>query len=398
MDLEEGRPAFVGKCPKRLSWATASLLCVSSLLYMWSPLSSSSLRVVAASSLNNRVVLEPRASTADSFDIIANLSNITCVPTICRRRERFEPHTNLTLLATAPGSGNTWTRTIIESGSLLWTGSTHHDLSLYTNGFEGEMLDGYADRFSMLSVLKSHYPFFTELSSPKTSAVIVILRSPYDAALAEFSRIHGQGPQHRSVVSNDILASRFPDYFVKGYLEQWHTFAKFWLDPALDLNNTSVVKTQSPITSFEFTHPGVVPKRPIQVLVMFYEDFIRHYLVASHRMFEFLKHRLGETMPTSAVEAVVCSITKGKKKQVKEKREHKENKYDVYTNSNSDVVKLDLVRKACEQWKPYWFGDVWGECLKATTSQLTRLPISRVDVDRLQNITKYCDGSSLPAE
>ncbi|KAH9253158.1 hypothetical protein BASA81_008840 [Batrachochytrium salamandrivorans] len=327
------------------------------------------------------------------------VSDVTCVPRICRKRERFEPHTNFTLLASFPGCGNTWTRTIIESGALLWTGSMYADRELFANGFEGEMLDPFADDYSMHSVIKSHQPFIKGPIDPKITAVILVVRSPFDSFLAEFTRIFGKGASHRSKVSTNFLFTNYTSYFSNN-IKSWHSFTKFWVDPMMVPNHThasintnrTVINTQFQVTSFEYIHSGLIRKRHIPVLVMFYEDFIRHYLAASHRMFEFLKHRLGETMPTSAIEAVVCSITKGKKKQVKEKREHKENKYDVYTNSSSDVVKLGLVRKACEQWKPYWFGDVWGECLKATTSQLTRLPISRVDVDRLQKITKYCDA------
>ncbi|GBG26668.1 WD repeat-containing protein pop2 [Hondaea fermentalgiana] len=56
-------------------------------------------------------------------------------------------------LASYPGSGNTWTRHVIQQGSRLYTGSMYNDRKLYKGGFLAEML-----RDRTVVAVKTHYP------------------------------------------------------------------------------------------------------------------------------------------------------------------------------------------------------------------------------------------------
>jgi len=44
------------------------------------------------------------------------------------------PHINNSLLASFPGSGNTWVRHLIEQASGIYSGSVYGDMALYTGG------------------------------------------------------------------------------------------------------------------------------------------------------------------------------------------------------------------------------------------------------------------------
>ena len=88
------------------------------------------------------------------------------------------------MLASFPGSGNTWTRYVIERATGFYTGSVHDDGTLFEGGFLGEFEDVDSGKIIMV---KAHRQI------KKNDGAVLLIRNPYDAILAEFNRNHGGG-------------------------------------------------------------------------------------------------------------------------------------------------------------------------------------------------------------
>jgi len=108
------------------------------------------------------------------------------------------PRDSAVLLASYPGSGNTWVRHLIQVGLRRYTGSAYNDKSL----IEAFPAEGVKD--GSVVVTKTHFPCkscwrfpkkpgFVPVAKtgdvPKASATVYIVRSPFDALLAEFKRL-----------------------------------------------------------------------------------------------------------------------------------------------------------------------------------------------------------------
>jgi hypothetical protein len=108
------------------------------------------------------------------------------------RYQKFTPP----LLYTFPGSGNTWTRLLIEYGTGILTGSMYNDGSL-VKILPGEL---HCDR--TVSVIKCH-PFHYPFTRLKTGSVyrkcmsarlrfftraILVIRNPYDSIWSDYQR------------------------------------------------------------------------------------------------------------------------------------------------------------------------------------------------------------------
>lgn len=72
---------------------------------------------------------------------------------LCSKREYMHPPLPVTMLASFPGSGNTWIRYVLERVTGIYTGSVYNASLLKNNGFPGEdRSDG------TVSVVKTHHP------------------------------------------------------------------------------------------------------------------------------------------------------------------------------------------------------------------------------------------------
>jgi len=102
----------------------------------------------------------------------------------CRKDVRLgkEGEFPLVLLSSIQGSGNTWTRMLIESATGIFTGSKYNERQIYEeNGFLGE-LEPIGNGRTIAS--KNHGLEFLRQSA----GVLLIMRNPYDAFKAEFNR------------------------------------------------------------------------------------------------------------------------------------------------------------------------------------------------------------------
>jgi len=117
-----------------------------------------------------------------------------------------------------PGSGNTWTRLLLEDVTGIYTGSIYTDGSLKNGGFVGEFTEPENGEtlFQKAHVLNKQI-------FPAAKGMLFLIRNPYDAVVAEFKRIKGHG--HTSVVSEDLFKKSNPDWQKRS-----HLFIQKWLD------------------------------------------------------------------------------------------------------------------------------------------------------------------------
>ena len=157
-----------------------------------------------------------------------------CVPKSCLRPKNFTfDHAlygivDYTMLASFPGSGNTFIRSVVEEGTRIFSGSMYDDKTLSSKyEFTGELLPSF--REPIMSVIKTHFPLYTALN-PKLTGAVYILRSPWDAMVSEFNREHGEWSKtktnatHATVWEFETEFTSWADRMQKEWLRSVH----FW--------------------------------------------------------------------------------------------------------------------------------------------------------------------------
>jgi len=91
-------------------------------------------------------------------------------------------------LISAPSSGNTWTRYLLEKATGYFTGSVYRDYRLYSTGYLGE-------HSSDTVIRKDHFLLTDSKKVPSEkdvsklySAVVFIVRNPYNTYISDFQR------------------------------------------------------------------------------------------------------------------------------------------------------------------------------------------------------------------
>lgn len=249
------------------------------------------------------------------------------------------------------------------------------------------MIDNYAKNANItrVSAIKTHYPYYAGEIHRTTTGVIVIMRCPFEAILAEFSRRWGRGATaHTGLVSQRALLREFPEVFMNG-MKKWRMFSSLWIGPRRE---AALRSHENGVTSYEYERKN--GGKPFPVLIMFYEDFVREPVVAIHRLMSFIKLQMQDAMPNTELEAMICALTEGRKTQTKEKREHPEDEYNVYLDDTNTIGRKRLVELACKEWAPYWFEDIWGPCGNESVTQRDRhLPSPMAH--KLDRVVDECD-------
>ena len=106
----------------------------------------------------------------------------------------------------------------------IYTGSSYFDKELYKKGFLGE---GVVN--SSVVTIKTHYPYITDKEIFKPSHVILLVRKPMDAFIAEYYR--ALTGIHTGVVelTNSSIDKIKWNTYVHTNLTGWHLLHKFWL-------------------------------------------------------------------------------------------------------------------------------------------------------------------------
>ena len=115
--------------------------------------------------------------------------------------------TRVITLVSFPGSGNTWTRLLLEQATGIFTGSIFCDQDLRSSGFFGEQIIS-----SNVLAVKTHYPGignpkFNHFNPSHVDGTIFIMRNPLDSIVAERKRQVLSVNKHTSDVG--------PQYFGK---------------------------------------------------------------------------------------------------------------------------------------------------------------------------------------
>merc|ERR1711935_236777 len=129
----------------------------------------------------------------------------------------------LVMLASFPGSGNTWVRLLLEDASGFYTGSVYTDKSLGRSGFIGE----YEDKRAKNTIAVKCHGFNGLVSKGEAQGVILLIRNPYDAILAEWNRRRSPKPTengedtHTGMAPPALFNSTLWTKQCAGYTHRW---------------------------------------------------------------------------------------------------------------------------------------------------------------------------------
>ena len=126
---------------------------------------------------------------------------------------RFTNSSKVIMLVSFPGSGNTWTRMVLEQATGIFTGSIFCDEELRSSGFYGEQIIS-----SNVLAIKTHYPRNGKPSighyHPKhVDGVIFIMRNPLDSIVAEWKRKVTQPTEEQHTM--DVDQKQFGMFSIK---------------------------------------------------------------------------------------------------------------------------------------------------------------------------------------
>nr|XP_039251256.1 uncharacterized protein LOC120328782 isoform X1 [Styela clava] len=173
-----------------------------------------------------------------------------------------------------PGSGNTWTRHLIQQASGLWTGSVYSDRSLFAGGFLAE-LDECDDNSTV--AVKAHFPRLDASSYCKFERVILVIRDPYRAVLSEFN--WRSTSRHTGVADPRLFKSKLWKEHVVARTEKWMATTKGWIERYAD-KNAVFKKDENPYTAPPDAHK--------KLLLVSYERMKRNETKEMARMMKFL--------------------------------------------------------------------------------------------------------------
>ncbi|XP_070559998.1 sialate:O-sulfotransferase 1-like isoform X2 [Ptychodera flava] len=161
---------------KRLPWTAISSALLTSLLWVLFIYMQPEVFTKQSSACNFRMSTKNSVPRTDSEETALDCSVRLAAP------GTFP----VIVLASPPGSGNTWTRHLIQQATGFYTGSEYNVAAMTNKGFAGEVEDWTTG--TTLTV-KTH---FSRLSRPgihqKAKAAILLLRNPCSVAVAERNR------------------------------------------------------------------------------------------------------------------------------------------------------------------------------------------------------------------
>lgn len=252
----------------------------------------------------------------------------------------------------------------------------HRDDALFDAGYKGEGVKAFSSKHPKFSVIKTHWPFFKIEVDPKTTAVIYIMRSMYKTFLSEFNREYSHS--HIQTVSRGVTQKYLPHFFTTRK-HSWIRSCRLYAGPYF-FNSSQIRHHKNRVSSL--LHNQTIwkhdPTRPqLPTLVLFYEDFIADFEGTLRILFEFLKTRLGNAMP-SVDDAVKCAIYE----KQREKRMYRKRKspWNPFTDEHG-TVHLSLPG-FCEAARECWYEHKFGPCMNAVLEVPRRKVASTVVSDK----------------
>lgn len=198
-------------------------------------------------------------------------------------------------LASFPGSGNTWLRSLLEKATGVCTGSTTCDVSLRASGFIGEFADS-----SSLLVVKTHklIPRWAKnihhYEEERFNKAVVLVRNPFHALVADWHRRVANGLMSGTVNVHSHVAQAGPEWFGEPLFNASQSDRVFMVYPStLSAGHNPLwekyVKARSHLWSDVIEH-WILEAEPERVLVVLYEDLVNDTSRELEHILNFLSH------------------------------------------------------------------------------------------------------------
>nr|CAB3267771.1 WSC domain-containing protein 1-like [Phallusia mammillata] len=202
----------------------------------------------------------------DRFNLTHKLSNCEIVDAVQAYRTLVEdkrcgnikilPRGNYvrTWLGSCPGSGNTWTRYLLEKATGYYGGSAYGERIMHLSGFLGEMFpigEGRTD------FVKNH---LMDPKRPDLQQVVLVIRNPYNAFISDFHRVSTKG-NHTGRADRKTFDLNFLKY-VQSTINYWMRMPENLLES----------------------------KKPF--LIIFYEHLVEDPITNVRKMVEFFPNKL----------------------------------------------------------------------------------------------------------
>uniref|UniRef100_A0A7S2RQN1 Sulfotransferase domain-containing protein n=1 Tax=Mucochytrium quahogii TaxID=96639 RepID=A0A7S2RQN1_9STRA len=267
------------------------------------------------------------------------LNTSDCVPTVCdSSMHLFGEAVPKVMLVSRPGSGNTWIRSLIQSGMRTYTGAIYHDYSLARGGYKGELIPYMSKR---IGVVKSHYPTLSAggRGDKWAQGVIHVVRAPFDAYTADYQRLKSR--DHTATLEKEKLITGCTRTALRS--RRWGSSLELW-----ESRGTNVGPLFANFTDFVRVH--YVNNMPAFTFV--YEDLVNNLEESLLHLFAVLKYFYRNRMP-SVYEATTCALRDIK---IGEKFHRKANTPVVFANNKT------LSNTLCERYSEFWNTHKWGKC------------------------------------
>ena len=303
-----------------------------------------------------------------------------------------EQRSHSTGLASFPGSGNTWLRFLVEQGTRVYTGSVYNDGDLNTT-YRGE---GSKDArviavkthypcpncwtYQRCAVCGATYPVTSEMTGPVkgSDSQVFLLRSPFDAMLAEFKRLT-TGKHNGELDKSDFTRTPFRGHFSSHYdRPTWQEFinqrlvayakaARHYLDrPTTAVGPKDVTPLVEGAVRVPDLHafaqsdrfvarPGSLTK------LVFYEKLVKDPTTELVKIFAFFNDLYTSEGKKSvlplrdAAMAAKCAMQHYKQAESQQWK-RKVKKFNPWTPAQ--------VKQVCNALGKWWFEDIWGPCLE----------------------------------
>ena len=211
-------------------------------------------------------------------------------------------------LASFPGSGNTWTRYLLQQATGIWTGSIYHDKALTEHVFLSKDIHD-----SSVLFVKTHR--YKKEDMKIYSKAVLIVRDPKDAILAEFNRQKGGRVGHASL---DKFAGK--GHFRKFYSKNSDEILIFFSDW-----NGFVSKR---IHLWNQTNFGWKDNFEGPVCILYYDDLKENIEKSLRKVLNFAGFPINETLLKCAVD----------RKNGIPKRKKMESKFDPFTAEMKEMI------------------------------------------------------------
>ncbi|CAH1777293.1 unnamed protein product [Owenia fusiformis] len=211
-----------------------------------------------------------------------------------------------TALVSFPGSGNTWARHLVQQLSGAFTGSIYRD-GLLMKKFPGE---GKKD--DSVVAIKTHEPLWNHNDGVTFQRAILVIRNPFDALKAEYTRRSGMGHNKEVVDPSNYFHKRKRDWglFLNGKRPNSASFVSMhgWMYSTIEW-----------LTEF----PG-------HLIVVHYEQLKKNLKSQLIEIASFLKINVTQSL----LDCIICSNSDGGFK-----RRHRTNEtFDPFDNRTKAVL------------------------------------------------------------